>query len=108
MKEHVSAPKIGFTSDLTYERRGTLEQCRETQCLIIGCCGNELIYYDNNIDYLYTQEYPERQKHALGLTGDVEDLGTDERILLLYSVYGFVLRSRKWGRSSLNYSPDQS
>ena len=56
------------------------------------------MYFTDNgwFDSLLYDEFLTNQKPHLAPVEDPEELGEDERLLLPYSLHGFVLRSKKW------------
>lgn len=70
------------------------KSCRA--CGRSGCCGNDLIFFDYEIDSKQRREFRENKKELLDLIDDEESLTDEHRILLPPKVHGFVLRTRKW------------
>ena len=56
------------------------------------------MYFTDNgwFDSLLYEEFLTNQRPHLAPVEDPEELGEDERLLLPYSLHGFVLRSKKW------------
>jgi hypothetical protein len=60
-----------------------------------GCCGSDYIFKDLEIGKLDLSTYLRENSHLLSPRKG-QDLKEEERILLPYWVYGFVLRTRQW------------
>lgn len=69
----------------------------DTREVDLVCAANDMVDYDQMGDVGKAEEYQAKKKHLLD-SDDLEALPEDERILLSYFLYGFVLRSRKWGK----------
>ncbi|CAN9363871.1 unnamed protein product [Alternaria alternata] len=70
-------------------------------CAEDGCCDNELVHKDYGWDMQHEERYMEDHRFDLEPMTDPNDLDDDERLLLPPFVYGFVLRSRKWAKFSI-------
>ena len=93
-KGDIEIPDIGFQSTLDYDPR----ELREIPdgCGVENCKVYENIFQDYDFDSKVSERFLANQKPHLTPVVDPEELGEDERVLLPYSVHGFVLRSRKW------------
>jgi hypothetical protein len=90
-------PQIGLDSLVDHDHRETdLGYYRCIPCSIEGCCGNDYIVRDSSIDEKEEQQFKGLNGSLIDSTGDAEDLTRDQKALLPFKVYGFVLRSRKW------------
>lgn len=67
------------------------------QVLTVAGCGSDTLQKDLELDKLRVEEYIRENIHALKLF-PASDLAEKDKILLPHWVYGFVLRSRKWGK----------
>lgn len=65
--------------------------------LIITGCGSDTIQKDLELDKLHVSEYLRNNSHTLQLFPESE-LSQKDKILLPHWMYGFVLRSRQWGK----------
>lgn len=85
---------------------------------IAQCCANENTHHDDYVDTRRSEEYiglqmnmktPKMPSVAIlqrlfnELTGE-NILSDDELLILSYRVFGFVMRSRKWGKCSTCYT----
>ncbi|KAJ5150895.1 uncharacterized protein N7482_010147 [Penicillium canariense] len=90
-------PQIGLDSLVDHDNRETnLGYFRCIQCGSEGCCGNDYIVQDSAIDEKEEQQFKSLSGSLFDSTGYAEDLTRDQKALLPFMVYGFVLRSRKW------------
>lgn len=101
-----SKSKVAEGSDVGYfeDSFGTCE---------FACCLNELVYLDDDVDKKRNEEYigslvPEDRKkepsvaiypRRLDKKSPEVGITEDELVIMSYRVFGFVLRSRKWGKS---------
>jgi hypothetical protein len=60
-------------------------------------CGSDTIQKDLELDRLTVQEYIRENTQALRLF-PASELVEKDKVLLPHWVYGFVLRSRQWGK----------
>jgi len=60
-------------------------------------CGSDTIQKDLELDKSKVDEYIRENSHALRLF-PASELAERDKVLLPYWVYGFVLRSRQWGK----------
>lgn len=67
-----------------------------TACDRSGCCGNDAIFLDYEVDSKQRHEFRENKKDLFEFIDDEENLTDEHRILLPPKVHGFVLRTRKW------------
>ena len=89
------APSIGFQSKLDCDPREVREARRS--CGFETCDSFDDIHRDLGwFDVPLSEEFLTNQRPHLAPVEDPEELGDDERILLPYSLHGFVLRSKKW------------
>ena len=91
----MTAPSIGFQSDLvceSYERQQGHQSCGFEGCESHDPVFSDIYYFDNPLSC----DFLTNQKPHLVPVEDPEELGEDERLLLPYSLRGFVLRSKKW------------
>jgi ATPase family associated with various cellular activities (AAA) len=61
-----------------------------------GCCGNDWIYRDYNVDTSAFENFQRENKDIWDLLDNATELDDDEKVLLPHRAFGFVLRSRKW------------
>lgn len=94
-KGKIQAPSIGFQSELDYDPREYWEN--QKACCFESCKSLELIHGDTSwFDFPLSENFLKDQKQHMAPVEDPEELGEDERVLLPYSLRGFVLRSKKW------------
>ena len=89
-----------------------LPKIKNTECNA-ECCRAELIYKDDGVEEKRCQDYiasliPENRNHLpsvaiyprllKGTRSPDNALTDDELVIMTYRVFGFVLRSRKWGK----------
>ncbi|KAF2253001.1 hypothetical protein BU26DRAFT_212991 [Trematosphaeria pertusa] len=101
-------PTIGWTATFEsppYETQemttGDANRCGNAGCRTVFCCMNEYIVQDYNWDAQRSKDFLEKrakERKAAALSED--DLLPEETKLLPNRVFGFILRSRKWGKSS--------
>lgn len=60
-------------------------------------CGGDTIQKDLKFDKLRVDEYIRENTHALN-PFPANELAEKDKVLLPHWVYGFVLRSRQWGK----------
>ncbi|KAJ5836217.1 hypothetical protein N7447_002243 [Penicillium robsamsonii] len=90
-------PQIGLDSLVDHDPRETnLGYFRCIRCGSEGCCGNDYVAQDSGIDEKEEQQFKSLNGTLIDSTGYAEDLTPDQKALLPFKVYGFVLRSRKW------------
>lgn len=65
-------------------------------CIGVGCCGNDIVHEDYEIDKEERTSFQQRYNALLDSFEDPESLTNDHKALLPPQVYGFVLRTRKW------------
>lgn len=73
-----------------------LQSTVDAALLTILGCGSDIVQKDLDMDKSKVDEYIKMNLHALGLF-PARDLTENDKILLPYWAYGFVLRSRQWG-----------
>ena len=65
-------------------------------CYESGCCGNDIVHSDYEIDAEERKDFRQRHKGLFDSREDPETLTSDHKALLPPQAYGFVLRTRKW------------
>lgn len=65
-------------------------------CLENGCCGNDILHDDYEVDEKDRSAFKSKDKSIFDTTDLIEQLSDDQKVLLPYRVYGFILRSRRW------------
>ncbi|KAI0548396.1 hypothetical protein F4679DRAFT_551013 [Xylaria curta] len=69
----------------------------ESICDLPGCCGNEIMFADYQIDAMERDNFMEKHKNLIDDNAENSDQLSPEHIILLPPhVYGFILRTRKW------------
>jgi hypothetical protein len=88
-------PELGLGPQLEPDPRETLEFTvpRDSE----GQGINECIHKDEIIDSRRMERFIEKMRPQLGSFASIQDLKPDDFLLLPCRVFGFVLRSRKWG-----------
>lgn len=79
---------------------------RTKECLDAGCCGNDIMYVDDEIDLKFEEDFKSRSGHLSSLVDKAESLSDEQKILLPNRVFGFVLRSRKWAAFNIDLIDD--
>ncbi|KAI1288156.1 P-loop containing nucleoside triphosphate hydrolase protein [Xylaria venustula] len=88
-------PTIGVEDLVDDDRRELVDVWRQhTPCDIPGCCGNDIIYNDYEVDERHRNEV--RKSPLLDSVWHASQLDHNHMVLLPPKVYGFVLRTRKW------------
>ncbi|KAI2782628.1 P-loop containing nucleoside triphosphate hydrolase protein [Daldinia loculata] len=67
-----------------------------TMCDAVGCCGNDVIYDDFEVDEKDRNEFRNQKRSILNSTWLVDQLTDDQLVLLPPKVFGFVLHTRRW------------
>lgn len=65
-------------------------------CLDKGCCGNDIAHQDYDVDNKARKAFTDSNRQLLDSVDSPEQLTADHKVLLPPTVYGFVLRTRKW------------
>lgn len=90
-------PNIGIDGLVGDDYRELVESWKScTVCDRSGCCGNDIIFSDYEIDNKERGTFRESKKHLFEFIDDEENLTPEHRVLLPSKVHGFVLRTRKW------------
>lgn len=71
---------------------------------MLAGCGNDVIHKDLVFDESRASTNFRANRNILGLR-PASELAEEEKLLLPYSVYGFVLRSRRWGEHLREHTP---
>ncbi|KAK1850031.1 AAA family ATPase [Colletotrichum chrysophilum] len=92
---------------------------RDDECSAL-CCRGHIIHDGFSTDLKMTTDYigtlvPDARARSLILSprsleetlGSIEELTETEILIMTYRVFGFVLRSRKWGKSPFNHLNSQ-
>ena len=88
-------PKIGIGPQLQPDLRETKEIIDSADAEGEGM--NEIIHKDYNIDSQRLKRFLEEARPTLESFVSIHDLKPDDFLLCPNRVFGFVLRSRKWG-----------
>jgi hypothetical protein len=90
-------PEIGVDELVDDDKRELSESVMlNTACSEAGCCGNDIIYNDYEVDAKERSEFKENNKQLFESREDPYQLSSEHRRLLPPMVYGFTLRTRKW------------
>lgn len=101
------------------EGEDTKDSCRA------ACCRDEEVHDDGYVDQRETDEYiegllpkspfldkhpslaitPQLMKELQASVGNGHMVSDDDLVIMSYRVFGFVLRSRKWGKLFVGYGP---
>jgi hypothetical protein len=100
----VIAPIALVQHDTRETHPGYYSKCRK--CYNEGCCGNDIVFPDYEVDQYFDDLLTQEDKHFLDATEDVGDLKESQKVLLPCRVYGFVLRSRKWATFDIDLVKD--
>lgn len=60
------------------------------------------MHQDISLDSQSSQHFKEEQREALRPIESSDDFTDEERMLLPSRIYGFVLRSRRWGMEAIS------
>lgn len=71
-------------------------------CGTSGCCSNDVIYRDYEVDEKERADFKNSKKALFKSTDNPKHLTADHEILLPPKVYGFVLRTRKWASFNID------
>ncbi|KAI4701606.1 hypothetical protein J4E81_003346 [Alternaria sp. BMP 2799] len=107
LRYHTILSPVGVGSLVGHNLRETYEETvnptvTDGVCAEDGCCDNELVHKDYGWDMQHEERYMEDHRFDLEPTTDPADLDDEEKLLLPPFVYGFVLRSRKWAKFSID------
>ncbi|KAI1479345.1 P-loop containing nucleoside triphosphate hydrolase protein [Daldinia eschscholtzii] len=90
-------PEIGvenLVADDPRELEDLHQYCR--LCGDVGCCGNDIIYDDYEVDEKGRNEFKTQKRSIFDSTSQVDQLREDQLVLLPPKVFGFVLHTRRW------------
>ncbi|KAK6948964.1 hypothetical protein Daesc_009036 [Daldinia eschscholtzii] len=90
-------PEIGvenLVADDPRELEDLHQYCR--LCGDVGCCGNDIIYDDYEVDEKGRNEFKTQKRSIFDSTSQVDQLRDDQLVLLPPKVFGFVLHTRRW------------
>ncbi|KAI0542087.1 P-loop containing nucleoside triphosphate hydrolase protein [Xylaria digitata] len=88
-------PKIGLDDLIDDDKREfTQGWMINPTCGQAGCCGNDIVFDDYEVDEKERRDFRENSKHLF--ESRETDLTDDHKRLLPPMVYGFVLRTRRW------------
>lgn len=101
LRYYTNLPPIGIGNLIEHNPRETYEETvnptvNNGVCTEDGCCDNECIHKDYDMDVQREGQFFEEHKAILAPTADPDSIEDEEKILLPPYVYGFVLRSRRW------------
>lgn len=65
-------------------------------CPIPGCCGNDIIYDDYEVDETDRSAFKSKHNSVFDTRDLIDQLTDDQKVLLPCRVHGFILRSRRW------------
>ncbi|KAI9736752.1 MAG: hypothetical protein M1834_000956 [Cirrosporium novae-zelandiae] len=103
LKNSYYQPHIGLESLVSHDIRETRQPSPlGANCLFDGCCGKDWIYRDYQLDNKRREAYMNLNSGLLDTFENIEDMSDDEKILLPYLTYGFVLRTRKWAKLGMD------
>ncbi|KAI4631995.1 uncharacterized protein J4E87_002703 [Alternaria ethzedia] len=107
LRYHTTLSPVGVGSLVGHNLRETYEETvnptvTDGVCAEDGCCDNELVHKDYGWDMQHEERYMEDHRFDLEPTTDPADLDDEDKLLLPPFVYGFVLRSRKWAKFSID------
>ncbi|KAE8381944.1 hypothetical protein BDV26DRAFT_288920 [Aspergillus bertholletiae] len=104
IKNPDTRPKVGIgdlVTDDQYELKPSFKAC--DSCEEVGCCGNDWVYGDYEIDEIERRNFKNKYQSLLDCRDSAEKLCDDHKCLLPYQVYGFVLRTRSWATFDINF-----
>ncbi|KAH0565033.1 hypothetical protein GP486_001572 [Trichoglossum hirsutum] len=89
-------PEIGISNLVDHDVRETTEDEAKLGSCNEGCCGNDFLYRDYQIDKIEGEIFMSKRKQDFDPVENAGDLNEEQKVLLPPRVYGFVLRSRRW------------
>ncbi|KAI1751862.1 hypothetical protein F4782DRAFT_170857 [Xylaria castorea] len=95
----IEKPALGLRDKLVADDRRELASLPATDsiCDLSGCCGNDIMFGDYQIDAMERDHFMEKHKSLIDDSPESSDeLSLEHIILLPPHVYGFVLRTRRW------------
>ncbi|KAJ6035827.1 P-loop containing nucleoside triphosphate hydrolase protein [Penicillium herquei] len=110
MQEGIHRPEISTENLVDDDMRELKPPPVTVVCISEGCCGNEAVFNDYQIDETERKAFKQDYKELFGSTEDPESLIDEQMILLPPEVYGFVLRTRRWATFDIDLltEPDYS
>ncbi|KAI1770757.1 P-loop containing nucleoside triphosphate hydrolase protein [Hypoxylon cercidicola] len=100
-------PAIGvdnLVDDDPRELFDTWKHCKT--CGNAGCCGNDIIYNDFEVDQDQRSSFKNQRNSILEIVGHMGQLTRDQMALLPPKVFGFVLRTRRWATFDIDLLQD--
>jgi hypothetical protein len=107
LKNPLWKPELGFSHVFEHDSRELITHPADLgTCGREGCCGNDDIWWDYGVDKEADEKFQRENRGVWDLIDSVEELSDDDKVLLPYRAYGFVLRSRKWATFSIDLLRD--
>jgi hypothetical protein len=98
---------ISTVSLMMHDRAELLTLVRKNaRCGTDGCCGNDLLYSDYEVDDYFENIFTQANRHLLEPVENIADLQDNQKLLFPSHVYGFVLRSRSWATFDIDLIKD--
>ena len=101
LKTSKSELQLGINSQVQPDPRETTE-ILDPSCSTIGCCYNDPIFQDNEMDRRRAALVREDEGVIKDNLASSEEMEDEDLLLCPCWVYGFVLRSRKWCQSHVH------
>ena len=98
LKNSHPALRFGITTELEPDLREIMEVLYPIYW-IPGCCYNDPIFHDNIIDRHRAKSLQEDEGVVKDTFANGEEIKDQDYLLYPCWVYGYALRSRKWGQS---------
>ncbi|KAI1740315.1 hypothetical protein F4680DRAFT_116087 [Xylaria scruposa] len=95
----IEKPALGLRDNLVGDDLRELSSvlADDSICDQPGCCGNEIMFGDYQIDAMERARFMEKHKSLIDDNAENSDQLSPEHIILLPPhVYGFILRTRRW------------
>lgn len=98
-----SKPNLGIEGLVGDDMREVNEDWKSCKaCDRSGCCGNDMIYADYEVDDKDRSDFRESHKRLFDFIDDEGQLTPEHMVLLPPKVHGFVLRTRKWATFTID------
>ncbi|KAJ4186619.1 hypothetical protein NW767_012584 [Fusarium falciforme] len=104
-----SKPHLGLEGLLVSDEHGELHDpmLGSIPCTVPGCCSNDSIFMDYEVDAYERNSFKESKKPLLEMVpAGSRALTNDQLVLLPPQVHGFVLRTRRWATFDIDLLSD--
>ncbi|KAL4947647.1 hypothetical protein BDW69DRAFT_109890 [Aspergillus filifer] len=109
LQKDIPKPEISIANLVDDDKRELFPPFLTLNCETQGCCGNDAVFNDYEIDEKERNDFQEL-KELSSSPDDPGSLKDDQKRLLPPEVYGFVLRTRRWATFDIELleEPDYS